>query len=309
MGARGSANSLPLEGIFNRLVINRLWLSVFFPCEAAESLHLLRDQESPKAMNPTSFKAAICLNLAAILCLVAPAAHAGVVYIDKLTTIQTNAVTDNSITNTTIASVDAVGGFRTLDLSSTNNDVNFEVSRLRVLTNSAGGGPRLVLGSGTDATANFTVTWGGANGTAGLGGVDFRDGIPAIDFDLNKSTLNFNLLTADVPNTGFTWTFKDTSNVQAVYSNTFGTPVVNYAIKLADFSNAGSIDWSSINFITLSGGGFPSLDLTLGGAFTVNAQPIPEPGTWAAAGLLVLTALYIRRRRMRATTEEAPAAA
>ena len=266
-----------------------------------------------KAMIPTFLKAAICINLAAILCLVAPAAHAGVVYIDKLTTLQTNAVTFDSSTNTTIASVDAVGNFRTIDLSSTGNSANFEDSRLRVLTNSLGGGPRLALGSGLDATANFTVTWGGANGTAGLGGVDFRDGIAATNFSLINSTLNFSLLTSDLTNS-ITWTFTDTSANVATYVHSIPSkpvlnPITQYSVSLNSFVGAGSIDWSSINFITLSGGGVPSLDLTLGGAFSVTATPIPEPGTWAAAGLLVLTAFYIRRRRMRATTEEAPAAA
>lgn len=264
-------------------------------------------------MNPTFLKAASCIVLAAILCLFAPAARAGVVYIDKLTTVQTNAVTFNSSTNTTIASVDAVGGFRTIDLASTGNDNNFEDSKLRVLTNSAGGGPRLVLGSGTDATANFTVTWGGANGTAGLGGVDFRDGIPAPDFSLDKSTFNFSLLTSDITNS-ITWTFIDTSANTATYVHSIPSkpvlnPITQYSISLNSFVGAGSIDWSSINFITLSGGGIPSLDLTLGGAFSVTATPIPEPGTWAAAGLLVLTAFYIRRRRMRAANEGAAAAA
>ncbi|MFM8683591.1 MAG: hypothetical protein ACKOEG_07420 [Chthoniobacterales bacterium] len=263
-------------------------------------------------MNPTSLKAAICLNFAAILILVAPAARAGVVYIDKLTTFQTNAVTFDSSTNTTIASVDAVGGFRTIDLTSTNNDDNLEESRLRVLTNSLGLGigPRLVLGSGTDATANFTVTWGGANGTAGLGGVDFRDGIAPGDFSLTSSTLNFSLLTSDITNS-ITWTFTDTfantaTYVQSIPSKPVLNPITQYSVSLNSFLGAGSVNWSSINFITLSGGGVPSLDLTLGGAFSVTANAIHEPGTWASAGLLVLTSFYIRRRRMRATTAEAP---
>ncbi|MFM8460438.1 MAG: PEP-CTERM sorting domain-containing protein, partial [Chthoniobacterales bacterium] len=262
-------------------------------------------------MNPTSLKAAICLNLAAILILVAPAARAGVVYIDKLTTVQTNAVTFESATNTTIASVDAVGGFRTIELSSTGNSINTEDSRLRVLTNSAGGGPRLILGAGTDATANFTVTWGGANGTAGLGSVDFADGIT--NLSLLDSTLNFSLLSADLANS-ITWTFTDSYGTTATYTqllnpkpafNPITSPAIQYAVSLASFAGGGSIDWTTIDFITLSGGGVPSLDMTLGGAFSIYATPpIPEPGTWAAAGLLLLTALYVRRRRMRATTEE-----
>jgi hypothetical protein len=36
------------------------------------------------------------------------------------------------------------------------------------------------------------------------------------------------------------------------------------------------------------------LDLVLGAPFSVTAAAIPEPGTWAAAGLLLLTAVYIR---------------
>ncbi|MFM7374128.1 MAG: PEP-CTERM sorting domain-containing protein, partial [Chthoniobacterales bacterium] len=282
-------------------------------CPAIKSLHHLRSQESPKVMNPTSLKAAICLNLAAILLMVAPAARAGVVYIDKLTTLQTNAVTFDSSTNTTIASVAAVGGFRTINLTSTNNDDNLEESRLRVLTNSAGGGPRLALGSGLNATANFTVTWGGANGTAGLGGVDFRDGIAATNFSLVTSTLNFSLLTSDITNS-ITWTFTDTIANTATYDQSIPSkpvlnPITQYSVSLNSFVGAGSVNWSSINFITLSGGGVPSLDLTLGGAFSVTANTIPEPGTWAAAGLLVLTAFYIRRRRIRAASEEAPTAA
>lgn len=268
-------------------------------------------------MNSTFLKAASFINLAAILCLVAPAARAGVVYIDKLTTLQTNAVTYDSSTNTTVASVNSVGGFRTIDLTSTGNDNNFEDSKLRVFTNSASGGPRIVLGSGADATANFTVTWGGANGTAGLGGMDFADGIT--NLSLLHSTLNFSLLTADLPS-NITWAFTDSYGTTATYTqllnpkpsfNPITSPAIQYAISLASFTGGGSIDWSSIDFITLSGGGVPSLDMSLGGAFSINATaPIPEPGTWAAAGLLLLTAMYIRTRRMRATpSEEAPVAA
>jgi hypothetical protein len=124
--------------------------------------------------------------------------------------------------------------------------------------------------------------------------------------------LNFSLRTADIASP-YTWTFRDTNNVTATYASTFpvnATPSINYAISLADFANGGAIDWSSINFITLSGGGVPSLDLVLGAPFSVTAAAIPEPGTWAAAGLLLLTAVYIRWRRSRgaATQEETPAA-
>jgi len=236
-----------------------------------------------------------------------------VTYIDLLTTTQsisTSATNNYSTTNSTVSTgLSSVGGFRTMTLTSTNNDINEVESTLRVMTNVAGGGPRMVLGSGNDATANFEIAWGGATGT-GFAPVDFT-GALGTNFSLATSTLNFSLRTADLVSP-YTWTFRDTNNVTATYASTFpvnATPSIDYAISLASFANGGSIDWSSINFITLSGGGIPSLDLVLGKSFSVTANPIPEPGTWAAAGLLVLTAFYIRRRRMRATTEEAPAAA
>ena len=241
------------------------------------------------------------------------AANAAVVtYIDLLNTTQTNTTYNNSMTNT-VSSAGAVGGFRTLTLTSTGNDINDETTTLRVLTNAAGGGPRMVLSSGNDVTANFEMAWGGATGT-GFAPVDFT-GALGTNFSLIKSTLNFSLRTVDLASS-YTWTFRDTNNVTATYASTFPvnnapSPPINYAISLADFANGGTIDWSSINFITLSGGGVPSLDLVLGAPFSVTAAPVPEPGTWAAAGLLLLTAVYIRWRRSRgaASQEEAPAAA
>jgi MYXO-CTERM domain-containing protein len=47
-----------------------------------------------------------------------------------------------------------------------------------------------------------------------------------------------------------------------------------------------SIDGGQGLFVTYSGGG---------------SEPIPEPGTWAAAALLALAAGYVRRRRNRAS--------
>jgi hypothetical protein len=264
-------------------------------------------------MNTTHQKAFPCAFLFALLFLIAPASRAGVVYIDQLKTMQTNTTYNSSATNT-VAAAGAVGGFRTLVLTSINNDLNDESSRLRVLTN-APTGARLVLASGSDATADFDLIWGGAGGTAGLGGIDFRDGITPTEFSLNKSTVNFNLLGSDSPN-DITWTFTDTSANTATYTVNLQTnapypnPAIPYAISLASFTGANTINWSSINFITLSGGGVASLDMTLSSPLSVSATTIPEPGTWAAAGLLLLTAAYVRRRRSQGvTTEEAPVAA
>ena len=257
--------------------------------------------------------AATLVFLAALILAGFSAANAAVVtYIDKFTTTQ-SITTSNSITTNTATATEAVGGFRTLKMTSSNNDSDGVDSRFRVATNAPG--PRLALTAGLDVVANYGVLWGGAGGTTGLGGVDFTGGY-GTNFNLLNSTLNYSLLTASVAHS-YTWKFTDTIGNEATYAASFPqnlspSPAINYAISLASFTGANTIDWSSINFISLAGGGVPSLNKTFNGGalgFSVTAAPVPEPGTWAAAGLLVLTAFYIRCRRMRAVTEEAPAAA
>lgn len=237
--------------------------------------------------------------VAALLCFSAPFAKASVVtYIDFFTTTQTlNAL--NSTTNNTIASTNAIGGFRTFSLNSTGNDPELGNTTMRVSTN-APIGPRFSLSTPTDATASFEIKWGGAGGTAGLGGIDLRGGIADTNFSLTSSTVNFFLRSADIASS-FAWTFTDTSNNVASYASTFPThsstnPAISYAISLASFTGSGIVDWSSINFITLSGGGL-ELDLSLPTPLSVTAQPIPEPGTWAAAALLLTGAAYTMWRR------------
>jgi hypothetical protein len=242
--------------------------------------------------------------------LVTQAQAAVVTYIDFFTTTQTlNAL--NSTTTNTIAATNAVGGFRTFTLTSTDNDPELGNTTMRVSTN-APIGPRFSLSTPTDATSSFEIKWGGANGTAGLGGVDFRGGIAATNFSLTTSTLNFFLRSADVPST-YAWTFTDTSSNVASYSSIFPShsstnPAISYAISLASFTGSGIIDWSSINFITLSGGGL-ELDLSVPAPLSVTAQPIPEPGTWAAGLLLLGGAAYTMWRRRQNTATESSGAA
>jgi len=234
-----------------------------------------------------------------------------VTYIDLLTTTQTVSAL-NSTNTSTVAATNALGGFRTFSLSSIDNDPDLGNTIMRVSTN-APIGPRFSLSTPTDATSSFSITWGGAGGTNGLGGVDFFGGFGAPGISgLTNSFLSFSLRSADLASS-FTWTFTDTINNVASYTGSFPThsstnPAIAYAISLASFSGAGTIDWTSINFITLSGGGL-ELDLSLASPIYVTT-PVPEPGTWAAAGLLLLTAIYIRWRRSRtATAVETPAAA
>ena len=231
-----------------------------------------------------------------------------VTYIDFFTTTQTLNALNSTATNTVTAS-NAIGGFRTFTLSSTGNDPELGNTAMRVSTNA---GPRFGLSTPLDATSSFEMKWGGANGTAGLGGVDFRGGIDATNFSLTSSTLNFFLRSADIAST-YAWTFIDTNSNVASYAATFPShsstnPAISYAISLASFSGSGIIDWSSINFITLSGGGL-ELDLSMPAPLSVTAQTIPEPGTWAAAALLLGAAAYTMWRRRQNAVVSTPAAA
>jgi hypothetical protein len=249
--------------------------------------------------------------LAALLFAGLSAANAAVVtYIDLFSTSQQISTNNATLTNT-VSSLGAIGGFRTLTLSTSGGDPEFpQNSFITVSTNTQ----RFTLSTPADTVSNFEIKWGGAGGTSGFGPVDFT-GALGTNFSLPTSTLNFALRSADQANI-FTWTFIDVASNSATYTGTFPihsstNPALPYALSLAAFSGSGVIDWTSINFITLAGGGVVDLDMGIFAPISVTAQPIPEPGTWAAAGLLLLTAVYIRWRRSRgaATQEEASATA
>jgi len=249
---------------------------------------------------------------AIVVILGAPLSHATVVtYIDLFTSPSQLISTNNTIVTNTVASAGALGGFRTITLNTLGGDPPEFPPNTAVSISPATS--RFTLSTPTGANSSFEIKWGGAGGTAGLGGIDLRGGIAATNFSLNTSTINFSLRSADQLS-AFTWTITDTLNNVASYTGNFPAhsstnPAIPYAISLGSFSGSGIVDWSSINFITLAGGGL-ELDLSIPAPLSVTAQPVPEPGTWAAAGLLVLAAGYVRWRRSRsATTAEAPAAA
>ena len=261
-------------------------------------------------MKTKTHRALLGLLATAIISLSVPTADAAVVtYIDLFNTSQQISTNNATVTNT-VTSAGAIGGFRTLTLSTSGGDPEFpQNSTVTVSTNTK----RFTLSTPADTISNFEIKWGGAGGTSGFGPVDFTDAL-GTNFSLSKSTLNFALRSADQANP-FTWTFTDVSNNTATYAGTFPihsstNPALPYALSLASFSGSGVIDWKSINFISLAGGGIVDLDMGIFAPISVTARPIPEPGTWVAAGLLLLTAGYIRWRRSRSAKEqEAPAAA
>lgn len=246
----------------------------------------------------------------AIIFFGAAVSHGAVVtYIDLFTTSQFLS-TNNTTIASTVASAGALGGFRTMTLSTLGGDPPEEPPNTGISVSA--GTQRFTLSTPTEAVSSFQIKWGGAGGTAGLGGIDLRGGIAATNFSLTSSTVNFSLRSADQPSS-FNWTFTDTSSNIASYNGSFPAqsstnPAIPYAISLASFSGSGLVDWSSINFITLSGGGL-ELDLSMPTPFAVTARPIPEPGTWAAAALLLGAAAYTMwRRRQSAAVEETAAA-
>lgn len=261
-------------------------------------------------MKNMTLRASFGLIAATVFALGSPAGKAAVVtYIDLFNTAQ-QISTNNAIVTNTVSSAGAIGGFRTMTLNTSGGDPEFPQNS--AITVSAGT-QRFTLSTPADTVSNFELKWGGAGGTSGFGPVDFT-GALGTNFSLPTSTLNFALRSADQAN-NFTWTFTDTANNVASYTGTFPirnatNPALPYALSLASFSGSGIVDWTSINFITLAGGGVFDLDMGIFAPISVTAQPIPEPGTWVAASLLLLTAGYIRWRRSRATlTREATAAA
>ncbi len=220
-------------------------------------------------------------------------AHAATFTIDLFTTTQFVSAFNDTGTST-VAEPGAVGGFRTMSLSSSDND-DFN-SALAV--NSAFN--RMSLAAPEGAIANYSLLYGGAGGVAGLGGVNVTSGNPV----LTQSAVTFALRSADFPS-AFTWTFTDSLANTATYVGAFPSkssmtsPLV-FSIPLASFSNAGAVNWTSINFIQLAGGGVSSLDLTLLGPLEIITQAVPEPGTWAVGALLFGGAAFAhwRRRRM-----------
>ena len=200
--------------------------------------------------------------------------------IDNFSTGQTNAVLDTSVTNT-VASLGAIGGFRTFILSSAGGDFSTTLSVNP--TNQ-----RLSLNTPTDAIPAFTVLYGGTNGTAGLGGIDLVSG----NTDLSFSSLVFYLRASDATSTYF-WAFTDTSNNTASYNGIFpihssSSPVITNSVSLSSMVNAGAVDWTSIDFISLTGGNVTAMDLSFttfgGNSFFIETQPLGNYWAPSAGG-------------------------
>ena len=207
--------------------------------------------------------------------------------IDAFTTSQSVSVLEGTATATT-ASAGAIGGYRTLSITSAGNpDVT---STLNV---SSGTTNKINLSSPTDATASFEVIWGGANGTAGLGGIDITSGWP----DLSGSSLQFKQRSADFAS-NFTWTFTDTTNKTASYTGTLpvkssSTATTQFSIPFSSFTSQSSFNWTIINFIKLSGGNVLELDFSL--TAPMQIVTVPEPSAYVMALVGAVAAFGVPR--------------
>jgi len=218
-----------------------------------------------------------------------PSFGEAILVIDPLTTLQSVTVFSGTTTDTT-AAAGAIGGFRTLSITGNNVEASSQLIA-SAISNS------LNLSTPTLATASFDVIWGGANGTTGLGGVDLTSGWP----DLAGSSLQFGHRSADFAS-NFTWTFTDTGNKTSSYTGTLpikssGTPVTQFSIPFSSFTSQSGFDWTSINFIKLSGGNVPELDLSL--TAPMQIVTVPEPSAYALA-VVGAAATFVMARRRRA---------
>ena len=214
--------------------------------------------------------------------------------VDDFTTSQSISTNNASATNT-VTAPSAIGGFRTMSLTTAGDNLLEDTSLFVSSTTQ-----RLTLNTPVDSTPNFQLKWGGANGNTGLG-ADFGAGIP---LDLFTSYLSFSLRGTDIPS-DFAWQFTDSSGNSATYNGSFPVhsstnSALPFVISLNSFANASAVNWNAIDYIIFSGGGKEDLDMTVNAPFQVVASTVPEPGTWVlfVTGLAV-AAFAFRRRASR----------
>ena len=229
----------------------------------------------------------VLVAVAAILLLAGPS-QAALFIIDNFDTgaqeaSQTNIGTSLVSTVSGLLTSDTIGGTRSLQVQVTASD-GLD-SKLNVLISTG----RLSLSNDAGNTGLGTITWD-ANG-AGLGGVDIvPDTNPFFQAWVHDSDLGV------IMNIAITDTGNDTATYQASLAS--GAQFVNKA--LADFTNAGNVDFNSVDKIvmTLSGPSAQDCSIDLVG---ITTTPAPEPTTMVLLGIGGVCALGARyRRRSRA---------
>lgn len=94
------------------------------------------------------------------------------------------------------------------------------------------------------------------------------------------------------PNNNYSWT------ILTAGSPITGFNAANFSLNLANFTNFNSLGSGLFSLAATNNNLNLLFTATPGGG---GSEPIPEPGTWAAAVLLALAAAYVRLRRLHAT--------
>jgi len=175
-------------------------------------------------------------------------------------------------------------------------------SVFQVLTNASSGGPRMALSVDSEATAIMSSTWGTNGLNYSLAGG--RTGASLTSW-LTGNALYYDLRSARPPALPTKWTFTDSSGNTAFYNKdltptiSINVPALTYAMRLVDFTTAGGFDWNSINFLALTATSAPDAGPGFTMVNSIRVAEVPEPGTWAAAALLLGVMALVRYRRVR----------
>jgi hypothetical protein len=227
--------------------------------------------------------------LAVLIALIATPSWAGIIMIESYAHTNSVSVYQAGSLSNEIATSGAIGGYRTLSLT-TVGDNEFTTAVLGVSSTTQ----RISLSTpdGNNATA-FSVKWAGQNGA----GFTTAQNLLTLPQGMN-SELEFSLRSSD-QESQLTWSVTDIN--AKVSSYTVVIPVhpstsapLFYELRLSSFSNPVGFDWTNVKAIELSGGGQPEWDFSLTGPIVIG---VPEPGS---TGLLLISltlgAARFRRR-------------